>query len=401
MSRRERIRIVSLIPSLHFGGDENRLLTFGSTMDRERFDHRVLILRPPTAEMNAQRGDLRGAYAEKKVEIHIVRTKGDADLGASNGSPLRKLRLIRNVAHLLRESRADIVDARMNYAIGIGVAAAKLARVPITVGTTYRRHTLSGPVKYPLGQASILALDALVSDSQYTIDSYQNWLLRPHAQAHVIPNGIAVPKTRKTRLDMLNHFGIPTAPNPMIIGQISRLMPFKGQEILVRAAADALRARPDLYLLLAGHGTDPAYPEHLLGVVSELGISEKVRIRGYPGPIGDVWSIIDIHAHPSLQDSSPIAIHESMALGLPAVVSDVAGIPDLVEDEKSGLVVPKGDVHACRVGLTRLLDDETLRRRLGEGANVRYFRSHTPEVMTDRIEHLFEALLANKRPLPA
>jgi len=132
------IKVVSLIPSLHFGGDENRLLIFGANVDKSQFEHHVLLLRPPTDEMDAQRGSLRAAYAEKGVDIEVVRTKGDDNLAGRNGPAIRKLRLVREVAKLLRAQRADIVDARMNYAIGIGVAAARLASVPVTVGTTYR-----------------------------------------------------------------------------------------------------------------------------------------------------------------------------------------------------------------------------------------------------------------------
>ena len=63
----------------------------------------------------------------------------------------------------------------------------------------------------------------------------------------------------------------------------------------------------------------------------------------WPGDIAEVWQAVDIHAHPSLLDSSPIAIHESMALGLPAVVSSAGGIPELVEHDVTGLVVPTDD----------------------------------------------------------
>jgi glycosyltransferase involved in cell wall biosynthesis len=173
-------------------------------------------------------------------------------------------------------------------------------------------------------------------------------------------------------------------------------MPFKGQDILIRAAAGALRQSQDLYLLLCGFAADPQYRQRLFDLAREEGVGDKVRIAGYQGPIGDVWSLVDVHAHPTLLDSSPIAIHESMALGLPAVVSDEAGIPELVADGVSGIIVPKGDVQACEAGLSRLLDDPELCNSLGAGARARYLTYHTPEVMTRTTENLFEELVRSK-----
>jgi glycosyltransferase involved in cell wall biosynthesis len=382
------IRVVSVIPSLHFGGDEKRLMIFGAGADRSRFRHHVLVLRPRSAQMDAARGSLREAYAERGIAVEYFSGT------SSNRGLASQLRLLAWLVRRLKEFRANIVDARMNYAIGMGVVAARLAGVPVTVGTAYHHHTLSDVVRYPLGQASVLALDALISDSQYVIDGYQKWLWRRLREAHVIFNGIPVPTSEKTRAEMRGYFAIPQ--DAQVIGQVSRLMPFKGQEILMRAAAEQLRSRPGLYLLLCGYAADPAYRAHLSYVAGELAITEKVRIQGYPGPIGDVWTAIDLHAHPSFLDSSPIAIHESMALGLPALVSDESGIPELVENGVTGLVVPKHDVAACRAGLERLLGDAGLCAQLGANARARYLERHTPEAMVQATEQLFERLVTAK-----
>jgi glycosyltransferase involved in cell wall biosynthesis len=391
---RRRLKIASLIPSLHFGGDENRLLIFASHLDKRRFDHSVFVLKPPKAGGDTQRGTIRPMYAEQGVKVREAYVKGAT--AVDSGGIRGKFRLIHHLAKILRDEQIDIVDARLNYGIAIGAAAARLAGVPVVVGTAYHHHTLRGPVKYPLGQASVLALDALISDSQFTIDGYQRWLLRRHPKAVVIQNGIPVPIPSRNRSELLQVFQLPESPEIRVIGQISRQMPFKGQDILIRAAAGALRRSQDLYLLLCGFAADPQYRQRLFDLAREEGVGDKVRIAGYQGPIGDVWSLVDVHAHPTLLDSSPIAIHESMALGLPALVSDEAGIPELVADGVSGIIVPKGDVRACEAGLLRLLDDPELRSSLGAGARARYLNYHTPEAMTRTTETLFEELVRSK-----
>lgn len=390
-----RLRIASIIPSLHFGGDEKRLLVFATHLDRNRFDHFVILLRQPSAQQDGQRGSLRPLYADSGVEVQVVDGAPTFERGGVRKSVFKEIHLVRQLARILKDRHVDIIDARMNYAIAIGVAAGRLSGTPLVVGTTYHHHTLSGPLKYSLGQASVLALDALVSDSQDTIDGYQRWLLKPHPRALVIPNGIPPASGHRPRREILQILGIPDRPGIRIIGQVSRLMPFKGQEILIRAAKTALRESPDLHLLLCGFAVDPSYKQRLINLAREMGVAAQVHVVGYQGPVGDVWSVVDIHAHPTLQDSSPIAILEAMTLGLPSLVSDVGGISELVANEVSGLVVTKGDVAACEASLKRLLSDEILRNRLGAGARARYLERHTPRAMTKATEALFASLAGN------
>ena len=158
-----------------------------------------------------------------------------------------------------------------------------------------------------------------------------------------------------------------------MIGQISRLMPYKGQRILLQAAAPLLAKYPDVYLLICGYAETSAYVRELEQLALDLGIADRVRMAGYPGRVGDVWTAIDIHAHPTLFDSSPLAIHESMALGLPAVVS-----VEPLRDPVQGLGVGHVD-------------------HLGDAARQRYVERHRPETMVRATEALFDALLSGKR----
>ena len=116
------------------------------------------------------------------------------------------------------------------------------------------------------------------------------------------------------------------------------------------------------------------------------------------GDIADVWKVADIHVHASLLDSSPIAIHESMALGLPGVFTDTGGVPDLIEPGETALLVPTGDVQALARGIETLLTDRALAERLGRGARRRYETYHRPQMMAEAITALFEEV-ASARPV--
>jgi glycosyltransferase involved in cell wall biosynthesis len=138
---------------------------------------------------------------------------------------------------------------------------------------------------------------------------------------------------------------------------------------------------------------DTIYRKELRQRAIELGIGDRVIIAHYPGAIGDVWSVIDIHVHASLYDSLPIAVQEGMSLGKPAVVTSVGDVATMVENERTGLVVPPGDSDALADAILRLLGDQLTAERLGRAAAQRYLERYRPEVMTRAIEDLFLELI--------
>lgn len=105
---------------------------------------------------------------------------------------------------------------------------------------------------------------------------------------------------------------------------------------------------------------------------------------------------VDIHAHASLFDSLPISIAEGMSLGKPAVVTSAGGIPEIVQDGETGLVVLPGDADALANGLLRMLREPELAGRLGEGARRRYEALYQPGTMVRALQEYFSELASGK-----
>src|SRR5207248_6652808 len=122
------------------------------------------------------------------------------------------------------------------------------------------------------------------------------------------------------------------------------------------------------------------------------GVDGRVRICGYPGNSGDVWSVVDIHAHPTQLDSLPQAIMEAMSLGIPSVVTPVGGIPAMVDHDRTGLIVPARDPAALADALLRLLREPETASRLGRAAQDRYRQRYTTAIMTKALESIFAGL---------
>jgi len=214
----------------------------------------------------------------------------------------------------------------------------------------------------------------------------------------VIPNGIPVPVVTRTNADMRERLAIPPDRSVRVVGQVSRLVPHKGQRVLLKAARKVLAEAPDTYFVITGYaGADPHYLEILQQDARELQIAHRVRFVSWAGSIGDVWELLDIHVHASIEDSLPIAITEGMSFGKPAVVTNVGGVREMVTHGETGLVVPMHDPDALGDGVLRLLREPDTARRLGAAALQRYQEGYQPEVMTRALESLFVDVVERRR----
>jgi glycosyltransferase involved in cell wall biosynthesis len=396
------MHVASLIGNLGFGGSENRLLSFARTIDKTRFKHVVITLYRREQSYEQRAGSLRQAFADAGVEL--------IDLGEEPGRMLPSVgpsqvmragstmsRLLRKLCGVVRERGIDLIDAQHATAAVCGVLAGRLTRRPTTVTEYFPSYFDRNGMRL-LGQAVYAGADAFICDSKAHSDLINRWMLRPHRRSMVIPNGVPTPVVTRTNTEMRRLLEIPVDRSVRVVGQVSRLTQYKGQRVLLKAAREVLSQERDTYFVLTGYpNEDPAYVETLRRDIRELDIADRVRIVNWPGSIGDIWEVIDIHVHASLQDSLPIAITEGMSLGKPAVVTSVGGVEEMVTHEQTGLVVPMSDPAALARGIVALLRDPESGRRLGAEAQRRYQRSYRPEVMASALENLFADLIGRRR----
>jgi glycosyltransferase involved in cell wall biosynthesis len=401
------INVLSVISELNFGGGESRVFNLARTIDSNRFRLTVVTLYSAGHTPQGQCGSMRRQFADAGVKVHDI---GLPHPGGVQGVRIVKLvntattlaTAIAKLRRLIVGSRADIVDAHLQTALYTAVPAAASAGVPAAVtlyseldlwrisdGGSYRRVLLPRIRRFNLRLCS-----AIISDSKLRATEFERFIGGSPPPLHVIPNGVRLDRPARSRREVLREFGIPEDTRATILGQVAGLVPFKGQAVLLEAARRIIDEGHDVYFLCVGdERVGPTYPLQLRRQAEKLGILDRVRIRAYPGSISDVWSMIDIHVHPSSIDSLPNAIIEGMSLGKPAVVSSVGAIPDHVEHGRTGLIIPPDDPAALADALLRLLGDATLAERLGRGAYQRYLERFTPEVTTRQMETCFESMI--------
>ncbi|MCP9234987.1 glycosyltransferase [Lewinella sp. JB7] len=186
-------------------------------------------------------------------------------------------------------------------------------------------------------------------------------------------------------------------PQSPVITCLARLAPQKGQDNLLLAATEILREHPSATFLIAGTGDD----DHRLRTLArQLGVGESVHFLGHVEDVPFLLAATDVLCHPSLADGLPNSLVEAMAMGIPVVASRIGGIPDLVEDERSGLLVPAHDIRAVAEAVNRLLGDAALRLRLAGRGRERVITRFDLQTNTDRLAELFTEELALIRSAP-
>ncbi|MBV9266211.1 MAG: glycosyltransferase [Acidobacteriaceae bacterium] len=398
----KRIRVLSVIDGLGYAGDETRMLNMSRWLDRSRFHHSVLTLNPLTYGTAKEYTDRKSQYVEAGIQVDDlaqVVPERRIDLPAFASRVYNKTGIFRRahrLAQLVRKWDVDVIDAHLESAGLIGGLASRWTGAASTV-TVYGGYTETFQVNWPwTTRATLHLVTTVITDSAVRAQQMRA-LLRNPSKVALIPNGIEEPRPKRTNLEMRRQFGLPEDMRCRIVGQVGRLIEYKGHDVLIRAARVVLENEPDTAFLLVGYPRNESYRSYLLALAKELHITDRVVITEYPGDIADVWAVIDIHAHASLFDSLPISITEGMALCKPAVVTSVGGIPEIVLHNETGLVVPPGDPEAMAEGILKLLRSPALASRLGVNARARYETFYRPDIMVRALEDHFYRLACCRR----
>jgi len=178
-----------------------------------------------------------------------------------------------------------------------------------------------------------------------------------------------------------------------LIGNIARLVTFKGHKHLLSAMARVLTVFPNARCALADDGE---LRWDLERRAEELGISHAVHFLGRRRDVADFLSACDIYSQPSLDhggETFPIAILNAMSAGLPAVASDVGDIRYMISDRETGILVSEKNEDELAEALTGLLTDEVGRLRMGTLARKRFVEKFTLPVMAEKVENIYRSLL--------
>jgi glycosyltransferase involved in cell wall biosynthesis len=178
-----------------------------------------------------------------------------------------------------------------------------------------------------------------------------------------------------------------------LVGIVARLVPVKAHELFLAAAVKVAAAIPACRFLVVGDGERRAELEAL---AQSLGLAGRVIFMGWRADLDRVYADLDVVALTSKNEGSPVALIEGMAAGRPVVSTRVGGVPNVVEDGVTGLLVADGDADGMAAAIRRVLEEPDMARRLGAAARETIVaRYAAPRLLRD-IDRLYVRLLAER-----
>jgi glycosyltransferase involved in cell wall biosynthesis len=214
----------------------------------------------------------------------------------------------------------------------------------------------------------------------------------PAAKAAVVMNGIPVDRyveaNEVTRAAARQTLGLPAEGR--IIGTVGRLVGVKNHALLLAAAAPLCHADAALRLVLIGDGE---LRGALMSQARDLGISDQLVLTGERADIPQVLPAFDVFAMPSISEGHSIALLEAACTGLPVVATAVGGNPEIVQDGRTGVLVPTQDAEALREALGALLSDAAHRQNLGAQARLWARDTVSLAAMTTRYDDLYRSVV--------
>jgi glycosyltransferase involved in cell wall biosynthesis len=198
------------------------------------------------------------------------------------------------------------------------------------------------------------------------------------------PPGLGAVDTARLRSDL----GWP--PDRPVVGTVARLHRQKGVVNLLRAAPEILSAFPEVKIAVVGDGPQSG---SLRREAQRLGLEGRLLFLGERKDAASVMALFDIFVLPSLWEGLPFVLVEAAALGKPIIATAVDGVPEILEDGKTGLLVPPKDPSALAEAVIRLLRDNEGARRLGERARALVPPRFPLRRMIDQTQNLYLELM--------
>lgn len=379
------LRVAHVVDELASAGAQRVLLANLAAFDPERVRSEVFHVYP--------RDDLRS-----EIEALGVKT---TYLGARNATDLPKAAL--GLWHQLRSRPVDVVHTQVFPADICGRLAGRAARVPLIV-TTFQNPVFESTAElsfswaqnglqlltFRLSGARAVAVSTSVAESVRRCLGVGPAALVPNYSALRLSSTIAVdtPERRSAR----KRLGLEL--NAVVIANLARLHPQKGQPFLIQAFSQIAGAEPHAVLLIAGEGPSRA---RLEAQVAESGLQDQVRFLGWVKDPRGVTAAADVLVLASIFEGDSLALLEGMAAGLPYVATDVGSVRDVMADGRDGLIVPASDATALAEALRRLIRDPLLRERIGGAARNTVARLGAQPSSAARLESLYRSLLASPR----
>jgi glycosyltransferase involved in cell wall biosynthesis len=370
-----RVRILEVMATGTNGGAQEHVYSLVTRLDPARYDVRVVSLSHGSSVRRLQRAGIDVTVIDELDDTLAVAAVAEA---VATFEP----EILHN--HMYR---AEVVGTRAALTLG-----ERGSKRPAVISTVHSSRVRCSEDRQTLRRLTP-RIDHLVVVSR-AIEQKVREEGRAGAAVSLIYNGVDLQRYNHQQPCCTLHeeYGIPE--HAQIVGVVARLEAEKGHRTLVDAWPDVLAAVPDAWLLIVGEGSER---DSLEAETAALGIESRVVFTGRREDVPAVTAALDVSVLPSYREAQGLSVLEAMALSRPVVASNVGGIPEMIEDGVTGLLVPPNDHSALAAAIVRLLTDHPLADMIARRGHDMVHERFCIEKMVRSIEALYDESAARLR----
>jgi glycosyltransferase involved in cell wall biosynthesis len=328
-------------------------------------------------------------YVEAKklgYKVVLIEQKSRFDLKVANA-----------IVKMVQEENFNLVHCHGARANFVGLFVKNKIRVPMLTtvhsdfnkdfeGTLYKKLFFT-----TLNKIALKKFDYYEAVSE----DLKKLLIKHHVDSNkifLLNNGISFDRTPDTidRATFLKKYSVKCSLNDKWVGIIARFDPVKGHSVFINAAVEVLKTNPDTTFLLAGDGTEK---ESILNQIEQSGFKAKIVWLGFCKEALNLLSLLDINVLTSFTEGLPYVVLESAVTKTVMVSSEVGAIPLLIKDGHSGFLFKPGDYMTLAKHLVTLLNDENMRKTMGENLYNIALEDFSVDAMVKKQISIYENIL--------
>lgn len=353
------------------GGTEGQMIELARRLDRRRFDVHLACLH--------RQGAWVGRAAARASDI--------AEFPIRSFRHPHALARMAQFAKWCRERRIAVLHATDLYANVFALPAGVVAGVPVRIGNRRELNPDKHPGLIALQRASYACAQSVVANSAAVAARLRTEGVRARS-IRIIPNGIDVDAYPARR----------PSPAPRRIVTVANLRPEKGHDVLIDAFASLGATHPGIELLIVGAGTCEG---ELRSLAVARGVAARVQFLGHRDDVAEILAGCDIFVLPSRSEAFPNSVMEAMTAGLPVIATAVGGVPELIDHQVNGMLIPPDDRAALLGALRDVVDDPARAAAFGRSARDTIVSRFSFTRMVSSFEELYIELIQRKAPRTA
>lgn len=363
-----RLRIVHIDTGMGLRGGQRQLLLLAEGLRQKNHEQLIVCPEESTLERQARHEGYRVFSLPAHDPVHF------------HGALQLRHQLLAEPCEILHAH--DGRGQTLAWLASLGLPVRRVASRRVTF---LPRSVVSHRLKYAATCHGLIAVSAFIR--QLLIESGL-----PAEKIEIIPDGIEVPEELPdpgARARIREEWGF--GPEDFVVGHVGTFTVEKGQDVAVEAALRLLDQTPRAYLLLAGDGPMRSLPALQARVRQAQG---RVRLLGALSDLSDFFASLDLFIMPSRAEGLGSAVLMAMAHGLPVIATRVGGLPEIVEEGKTGWLVPPESPSALAEAIATATRNRVMLAQVGANGRRRA-RQFSSDIMVERTEYLYRRLLAS------